>query len=262
MHKAIIAILRLLKTFLVKQYLPDKLDLTKTELIKSAKISDLKDVKYLEFELIPNLGLNNEILTEFPIELFDYTGKGLFIWQYPKQLAEYLVFLSKFPITRFIEIGPRWGGNFILQYEYLSRFNKDVEATCVDIVKSKSLEKYSKINSKLEYLIMSSNSDRFRNLLNDEQFDLAFIDGDHSFDGCYSDYEFFKNRADILVFHDIVSDVCPGVVLTWKLLKESKSFECFEFVSQYDEVVERTKHNYLGIGVAINKKSKYISYVK
>ena len=51
------------------------------------------DVNYLEKILIPELGLNNEMLHEQPQELKKYFGKGLHLWQYPSQLARYSVWL-------------------------------------------------------------------------------------------------------------------------------------------------------------------------
>lgn len=52
------------------------------------------DINYLEKVLIPELGLNNEMLDEQPQELQKYFGKGLHLWQYPPQLAGYLVWLA------------------------------------------------------------------------------------------------------------------------------------------------------------------------
>lgn len=261
MSNFIILFLRKLLRYLDGNILPDKLDLEKVALIKGIEKDKLIDEHYLELDLIPKLGLNNESLHEFPIELMNHTGKGLFIWQYPNQLSQYLSFLSNLPINNFIEIGCRWGGTFILTYEYLLRFNQNLIADCIDIVESRSLRNYVNQNKNINYRILDSNQQKFKELYNKSHFDLVFIDGDHSFNGCFSDFNFFESRAEILVFHDIVSDVCPGVVLTWKIVKESKKYEIFEFVSQYEEVQNRTKCNYLGIGVAIKKESKFLNYV-
>ena len=85
--------------------------------------------------------------------------------------------------------------------------------------------------------------------------DLIFIDGDHSYEGVKSDYEISKNSGHMFVFHDIVSDACPGVKQFWSELKNSEKdvYNFFEFTEQYDEVVTETGQRFLGIGVAIKK---------
>ena len=84
---------------------------------------------------------------------------------------------------------------------------------------------------------------------------LIFIDGDHSYTGVKNDYEISKNSGKIFVFHDIVSDVCPGVVNFWNELKtnEGNKYNFFEFTEQYDDVLNNTHQKFLGIGVAIKK---------
>jgi hypothetical protein len=49
------------------------------------------DAGFLETEFIPSLGLNDEFLHAQPSELSASFGTGLHIWQYPSQLADYLV---------------------------------------------------------------------------------------------------------------------------------------------------------------------------
>ncbi|MFM9944502.1 MAG: hypothetical protein ACKVQB_04645, partial [Bacteroidia bacterium] len=84
--------------------------------------------------------------------------------------------------------------------------------------------------------------------------DLVLIDGDHSFEACWSDFEVIKDKANIIVFHDIVSDVCPGVVNVWNSVKENVEYKTFEMIDQYEEVTLRVGKKYLGIGVAVKKE--------
>ena len=65
------------------------------ELIRTLPSQRLFDRDYLEHELIPALGLNNEQLHEQPQALAPHFGKGLHLWQYPNQLSGYLVWMAR-----------------------------------------------------------------------------------------------------------------------------------------------------------------------
>ena len=105
-----------------------------------------RDLKFLEKEFIPSLGLNDELLHEQPVELSPYFGKGLHIWQYPNQLAAYLAWLSNNAtgVKSYTEIGCRWGGMFILVTEWLRRTNPDLNiVVAIDPIKSRAfIEEY------------------------------------------------------------------------------------------------------------------------
>lgn len=100
---------------------------------------------------------------------------------------------------------------------------------------------------------MNSRSEEFKNYINNNSFDLAFIDGDHSYYVVKNDYDLCKDNCKIIVFHNIINSVCTGVIKFWDELKnnESDNYIFYEFVEQYDEVLNNNK--YLGIGVAIKK---------
>jgi hypothetical protein len=91
-------------------------------ILRNENIKKLRSAAYLENELLPLLGLNNENFHEFPHSLAPCSGHGLKIWQYPNQLAHYLSSLADKDIRSYLEIGVRHGGTFILTVEYLSRF--------------------------------------------------------------------------------------------------------------------------------------------
>jgi hypothetical protein len=87
------------------------------------------------------------------------------------------------------------------------------------------------------------------------QFDLAFIDGDHSLVGCKSDFELLKNQSKMLAFHDISSTDWPGVCAVWQHFKSvhKEEWDFIEFIDQYPDVYTRTGNSHLGIGLAIKK---------
>lgn len=230
------------------------IDLSRISLIREKSLEYLSDPQLLETDLLPRLGLNNEELTEFPEELYPYCGNGLFYWQYPSQFSKYLTLLSKYNIESYLEIGTRHGGTFVITVEYLQKFHPLKYSIGIDISKCPSLEKYATINSTAKFFRFDSQSTKFENFLAEfGTFDLVLVDGCHGMEACMHDFETIKNRANIIVFHDIISDSCPGVVKIWNQVKVlfPNAYKFYEFVEQYDSVRKRTGKRYLGIGVAI-----------
>jgi cephalosporin hydroxylase len=228
------------------------MDLERIKFIKESNLEDLQNNNYLE-NLIIKLGLNTEILREQP-QIVKDNGGGLLIWQYPKQFSKYLCLLKEQNINSYIEIGCRWGGTFVLTNEYLKMFNNVNKSVAVDIIDSPVLN-YCISNNETQFININSQSQEFINYMNNNYFDLIFIDGDHSYNGVKNDYEISKNSGKIFVFHDIISDVCPGVVQFWNELKnnENDTYNFFEFTEQYEDVWNNTNQKFLGIGVAIKK---------
>jgi SAM-dependent methyltransferase len=228
------------------------MDLSRINLIRESSIEDLKNSDYLE-KLMVKLGFNNEVLQEQPDIVRSNTG-GLLIWQYPNQFSKYLCLLLKQNIRSYIEIGCRYGGTYILTTEYLSRFNDLEKSVAVDIIDS-PVSYYCLFSPKTHFLRADSRSIEFKEFMSSNKFDLIFIDGDHSYEGVKNDYEISKNSGNIFVFHDIVNDVCPGVVQFWNELKvtEKMNYDFYEFTEQYEEVYASTNASFLGIGVAIKK---------
>ncbi len=227
------------------------MDLSRIDLIKNSTIEQLKNQNHLE-SLIIKLGLNNENSVELPKIVTENSG-GLLIWQYPNQFSKYLLLLQKQKINSYIEIGCRWGGTFVLTTEYLKMFNNINKSVAVDIIAS-PVKDYC-INNNHLFIRINSQSNEFKRYISKNMFDLIFIDGDHSYQGIKNDYEISKNSGKIFVFHDIVSDVCQGVVQFWNELKiyEKNNYDFFEFTEQYQEVWDNTNKKFLGIGVAIKK---------
>ena len=109
-------------------------------------------------------------------------------------------------------------------------------------------------NKETEFWKTDSKSHSFKKYMENNFFDLVLIDGDHSYEGVKNDYEYIKDRAKIVVLHDIVNNAAEGVVKFWNELKKDKEkYDFFEFKDQYEEVVQKTGSTFLGIGVAIKK---------
>jgi hypothetical protein len=87
-----------------------------------------------------------------------------------------------------------------------------------------------------------------------QQFDVAFIDGDHSYEGCRSDYCAVGEKASICMFHDVNDKFVSefelnkgGVSKFWHELKPQ--------IRTPDEIVEFLDHSagdrVMGIGVIV-----------
>lgn len=229
------------------------LEIKRIQIIRDSEMLDLTDASGLE-DVMFQLGLNTENSVELPRCMLE-NGGGLKIWQYPNQFSKYLIQLSKLgSIRSYIEIGCRWGGTFILTTEYLSKFRQLERAVAVDLIES-PVEVYCEFNSICEFKQADSHSEEFKQYMKSNHFDLIFIDGDHSYEGVRADYDISKDSGRIFVFHDIVNAHCEGVVQFWNELKVNSAdiYDFYEFVDQYEEVLERTGKKFLGIGVAVKK---------
>ena len=238
------------------------LDLTKVDDIRNLPKEVLTDPTRMETEVLPQLGLNNEVVYEFPESLSPFFGKGLQYWQYPNQFSKYLVHLSKYKIESYLEIGVRHGGTFIITLEYLNRFHKVNKAIGIDIVDNVSLPIYKeKYNKDIDFLRIESQNVLFKRFVQEKNkdLDLVLIDGENSYWGYRADFEIFKDKAHIIAFNNISNYACPEVNDLWLELKDSLSneFNFYEFTDQYKSLQDKGKY-YLGIGVMVDKGFDFI----
>jgi hypothetical protein len=216
--------------------------------LRAVSIELLMNEDWLEHDFLLRLGLNDEILEEFPEGLYPWCGHGVRSWQYPRQFSRYLRFLAGRDIRSYVEIGSRHGGSFIITVEYLGRFRKLDRACAIDLEESAILRRYQNEFREFDYHIGSSLESPGRDILR-SGWDLALIDGDHSREGCWADYQMLKNNTRIIVLHDIVNDNCPGVGEVWRHIRGiMPTRRIFEQTDQYREVYERANRRFLGIG--------------
>jgi cephalosporin hydroxylase len=203
---------------------------------------------------ISTFGLNDEVTEEQPIHLSEYFGKGIRMWQYPIQLAPYIKWLRTLNVKSYCEIGVRWGGNFITTSEILIKNNPNVKLYACDMIeKSDILLNYDNY-TEYEYLHYGSNTSQFKSFVHNNHIEMVFIDGDHSYEGCLSDYKLFENNLNTkyIVFHDI-SHTGLGVIRVWNEVKNDSRFDHFEFTEQYPDEQKKSTGSFLGFGILVRK---------
>jgi|APGre2960657404_1045060.scaffolds.fasta_scaffold03773_2 hypothetical protein len=206
---------------------------------------DIDSISTEELELmLPEFGMNDEILHEMPAHLSEYFGKGLRFWQYPNQFAKLLKHIHGKPIKSYLEIGCRWGGTFVIINEVIKKTNKEVKSFAIDLIEASGI--MNQYNEYWPFTYIQGNSMLFQSISHKlpSQVDFVFIDGDHSYEGVKRDFEnsLSLNPAYIML-HDINSVACPGVVHFWSEIKSKYKYH--EFIDGYTSVRDK----YLGIGI-------------
>lgn len=222
--------------------------------IRNESLEKLSDPAYLEFKLLPELGLNDRHMHQYPSHLHSYCGIGIDSWQYPNQFSKYLHYLSKQQIESYVEIGCHKGGTFIITVEYLNRFHPIKRCLAVDNWPREIINEYVKLRPEVTYLTTSSQSPDFVKEYQQHQWDLVLIDGDHSYKGASQDFDLVKDRARLIAFHDIVNSLCPGTQQIWADMKAKYPADQLQhWTDQYDEVLLRMRGSIMGIGLVHEK---------
>jgi len=165
--------------------------------------------------------------------------QGAGIGQTPDQIAKALVYLSQFKINSFCEIGVMQGGNFLFVSEYLRRFNPDIHCTGIDPT--------NYLDSEIRTIIEQEDWLTFKSCTSDEiagtEFDLVFIDGDHTVPWLVKDWRNVGRIAKVCAFHDLQEPTCPDVGMVWAALQEGKRKVKIEFLD------DPSGYNIHGIGI-------------
>ena len=144
--------------------------------------------------------------------------------QIPEEFVSFIITLSYLRITSFLEIGTFCAGTFSFMHHYLRRFYPALTSVTIDIVcTGHGMQELLGDGAKFYIGDFSA--------IADLEFDLVFIDGDHTYEGVKADYEKYKDRAKIIAFHDIVCE--PDVGKFWKSIrgKNYEEFVCDAFAN-------------------------------
>lgn len=228
---------------------PIAVDLDRADLLARAPLAMLTDATAM-MELTTRLGLNDDGLDEYPADLHALCGQGLRVWQYPIQFGPYLTRLAGLGVRSYLELGVRHGGTFVATVEYLRRFQPLERAVGIDIMPCPSLMAYRARNPCVEFHQLNTQSPAFAAFLAaGADFDLALIDANHAEHECRREYELVRERASIVVLHDIVNMDFPGVAAVWREIQASGAYDCQEFTAQYPGTGP-----YMGLGLAVRRQ--------
>jgi len=181
-------------------------------------------------DVIVNLGSN------LPSYFSNNYSGGLELQQVPGELEQ----LSKFLIKKFsngkpvnyLEIGAGSCGTIIFFSELFLQNQVQASFTAIDnldyyrrgiLVNQKERIEWCVSNLNLTFAELDSSKISFSDWLSDKEFDVIFIDGDHSYGGCLWDFILCNqslNPGGVLIFHDITSEACPGVGEVFRLASE------------------------------------------
>jgi len=231
---------------LLKGLRPRAVDLTRLALIQQQPAEWLAQPGHL-VTLLPQLGLNDEGLAEFPPALHGSCGQGLRIWQYPIQFGPYLAQLARLQVRSYLELGIRHGGSYLATVALLERFRPLDFAVGVDIIPCAAMAQYQAINPRSRFACLNSQSAEFSMLL--QQYgtvDLVFIDSHHEENQCRREFAALAPYANMMAFHDISNIGCPGIATVWQEIKALPGWTCHEYTEQYPGLGP-----YMGIGLAI-----------
>ena len=225
------------------------IDLAGAQALRHAPQDALSDPQRLAVVLAEG-GLNDEHLEQYPEHLHPYCGRGLRLWQLPDQFAPYLIEVGRRGVRRYLEIGVRHGGSFAATVEYLARAGELEEAVAVDIDAVPSLLPYPLEQPAVRLMQADTTTDDFAAWVGRHPgFDLAFIDGLHTYEGCRSDFETLRPKARMVALHDITNHIEADVGRVWTDLRReyADDYDFLEFTAQSGDVPA------MGIGLAVRR---------
>lgn len=176
--------------------------------------------------------LRNEAGSSNPDYFHAIANGGLKLQQVPEEYAELLLLLKNRNIKHYLELGIGNGGSFAMACFMMQECLE--LAVAVDNLAYKNLGIGQNEEEIIKFIetVDTDSEKQFMNCSTDAYFlnkigmyDAIFIDADHSYEGAKRDYaNSLKqiNKGGIIIFHDINSAACPGIMQLWQEVKQGK----------------------------------------
>jgi hypothetical protein len=167
------------------------------------------------------------------------------VLQLPREFARYLRFVAGYRPATYLEIGTFNGATATLAAAYLHRFNPALQATTLDLFPAFIFYPQVRELVPLRYVVGQTSF-----AFTGERFDAVFIDGDHSFEWAWADYQNVGRPARVCAFHDVNNAayrefVMAGVCGAWELVQREEAGPGIEFI----EIFEHPSQEIMGIGI-------------
>lgn len=230
--------------------------------VATASVSDLKNHAILA-EQIGQVGLffdnrhsphdSSKSMYGNDVKYMLPEGQSGGTWQTPTQLASFLIFASEKAIKTYMDVGTLTGWTTTIVTAYLKRFGLE-HVDSYDVFSHLGgymQDLWTRTGLPIQYHLTNVTSivNNTTNWMRDT-YDLIFIDGDHSYTPVRGDYERYKLRARLIVFHDINDFFCVGVVKLWSELKEENKDQSNSMNCIMHEFIEHPNgYRLMGIGV-------------
>jgi hypothetical protein len=177
-------------------------------------------------------------------EFMNSSNQGMI--QIPREFARYLLLLGESRPASYLEIGTFNGATACLAAAYLRRFHAEFRAVTADVYPHFLFAReIQPLLPWLEYRVPCTSFG-----VGKEKFEAVFIDGDHSFEWAWADYQNVGRSARICAFHDVNNAPyremnLGGVPAVWELLQEN------EKGADFHEIFEHSTEDLMGIGVRV-----------
>jgi predicted O-methyltransferase YrrM len=175
---------------------------------------------------------------------------SLKLQQVPEEYAHLLLLLKEHKAKSYLELGVGNGGSFAMACFMMQETL--INADAVDCLAYRNLN-VGQHEDEIQSFVDAANIFigrkpeegfcKFHNMTTDNFFeqeknrgvvyDIVFIDADHSYEGVRKDFanaQKHLNDGGLIVFHDIASKACPGLMRLWQELSSQVPDRCVEFV--------------------------------
>lgn len=212
--------------------------------VQAASEAQLRSLPWL-VDLLREIGLvpipEAALTYEGEEEWINASQQGLI--QLPREFARWLLLAAEQRPSTYLEVGCFNGAAATVATAYLRRFNPQLQATAIDLWPAFVFFNEVRALLPLRYAVGKTSFD-----FADERFDAVFIDGDHSFEWAWADYQNVGRNAKMCAFHD--ANNAPyrelpmgGVCAVWEWVKSN------EPAASITEIFEHPSREIMGIGV-------------